>query len=389
MLLRFGTIAVDLERREVIDVLPDRSAVSTAAWLAERPSIELIARDRDGLYADASRQGAPQARQIADRFHLVQNLRAAIERQLSGLERPIRGYRANPGRLLATDGMQPGDGVGAQGEPRELTHVSGRPFLLAAFAKVRAMYDAGATVAAITRKLRLTRKIVDKWVRLECLPERARMAPKSSTPARFATHLRDRWAEGERNVRRLLQEVREQGFTGCYSRLAAFVAPWRRRSEMRPTPSSTIGTVPLDPRTGAVISPIVAAALCIKPLGMLTQHQAEKVDVLKQELPIFACMRSLAMRFRGLLRGNDLNALDKWIRDARGCGIHAMEKFAAKLRHDIDAVRNAIREPWSNGQTEGQINRLKALKRAMYGRASVALLRARMRPLREVEYHQV
>jgi len=66
--LRFGTIAVDLERREVIDVLPDRSAVSTAAWLAERPSIELIARDRDGLYADASRQGAPQARQIADRF---------------------------------------------------------------------------------------------------------------------------------------------------------------------------------------------------------------------------------------------------------------------------------------------------------------------------------
>src|SRR5271165_5151741 len=387
--LRFGTIAVDLERREVIDVLPDRSAVSTAAWLAERPSIELIARDRDGLYADASRQGAPQARQIADRFHLVQNLRAAIERQLSGLERPIRGYRANPGRLLATDGMQPGDGVGAQGEPRELTHVSGRPFLLAAFAKVRAMYDAGATVAAITRKLRLTRKIVDKWVRLECLPERARMAPKSSTPARFATHLRDRWAEGERNVRRLLQEVREQGFTGCYSRLAAFVAPWRRRSEMRPTPSSTIGTVPLDPRTGAVISPIVAAALCIKPLGMLTQHQAEKVDVLKRELPIFACMRSLAMRFRGLLRGNDLNALDKWIRDARGCGIHAMEKFAAKLRHDIDAVRNAIREPWSNGQTEGQINRLKALKRAMYGRASVALLRARMRPLREVEYHQV
>jgi|GEM_PF-4649940 len=156
-------------------------------------------------------------------FHLVQNLRAAIERQLSGLERPIRGYRANPGRLLGTDGAQPGDGVGAQGEPRELTHVSGRPFLLAAFAKVRAMYDAGATVAAITRELRLTRKIVDKWVRLESLPERARMAPKSSTPARFATYLRDRWAEGERNVRLLLQEMREQGFTGCYSRLAAFV----------------------------------------------------------------------------------------------------------------------------------------------------------------------
>jgi hypothetical protein len=104
--LRFGTIAVDLERRTVIDVLPDRSAVSTAVWLAERPSIELIARDRDGLYADASRRGAPQAKQIADRFHLVQNLRATIQRQLSGLERPIRGYRATPNRPLRTDGIQ-------------------------------------------------------------------------------------------------------------------------------------------------------------------------------------------------------------------------------------------------------------------------------------------
>jgi len=124
-----------------------------------------------------------------------------------------------------------------------------------------------------------------------------------------------------------------------------------------------------------VISPIVAAALCIKPRGMLTERQAEKVDVLKQALPIFTCMRSRTMRFRGLLRGHDPAALDNWIRDAMSCGIHA--------------VRNAIREPWSNGQTDGQINRLKALKRAMFGRASVALLCARMRPLREVDCYQV
>jgi hypothetical protein len=221
--LHYGTIAVDLERRTVIDVPSERSAVITARWLAGRPSIELIARDRDGLYADASRRGAPQAKQIADRFHLIQNLRVAIERQLSGLERPIRGYRANPDRHgVAADSLQP-DGTG-EDQAAELTHVSGRPFLLAAFAKVRAMYDAGKTVAAITRELRLTRRIVDKWVRLESLPERARMAPKSSTPSRFATYLRGRWTDGERNVRRLLQKVREQGYTGCYSRLAAFVA---------------------------------------------------------------------------------------------------------------------------------------------------------------------
>jgi transposase len=215
------------------------------------------------------------------------------------------------------------------------------------------------------------------------------MAPKSSTPAKFATYLRDRWTHGERNVRRLLQEVREQGYTGCYSQLAAFVAPWRQKAEKKPTPPSPVGILPLDPRAGGVISPIVAAALCIKPRGLLTLHQAEKVDVLKQALPMFACMRSLAMRFRGLLRGNDPDVLDDWIRDATGCGIHAMQKFAAKLSYDIDAVRNAVCEPWSSGQTEGQINRLKMLKRAMYGRAGTALLRARMRPLHDVEYHQM
>ena len=89
----YGTIVVDLERRNVIDVLPDRSAASTEAWLRNHPRIEFIARDRDGLYADGAKRGVPQACQIADRFHVVQNLRVAIERQLSRLERPIRGVR--------------------------------------------------------------------------------------------------------------------------------------------------------------------------------------------------------------------------------------------------------------------------------------------------------
>ncbi len=98
---------------------------------------------------------------------------------------------------------------------------------------------------------------------------------------------------------------------------------------------------------------------------------------------------SLAMRFPGLLRGNELDALDGWIDDAMVCGIHAMQKFAAKLRYDISAVRNAICEPWSNGQTEGQMNRLELLKRTMYRTAGGALLRARMHPLQEVEDHQM
>ena len=88
------------------------------------------------------------------------------------------------------------------------------------------------------------------------------------------------------------------------------------------------------------------------------------------------------MRFRGLLKGSDTAPLDGWLNDAASSGIHGMRQFGATLRQDLAAVRNAISEPWSNGQTEGQINRLKTLKRAIYGRARVELLRARMLPFR-------
>ncbi len=92
-------------------------------------------------------------------------------------------------------------------------------------------------------------------------------------------------------------------------------------------------------------------------------------------------MRQLAMRFRGVLRGNSLEALGKWLKDAHESGIYGMQRFARMLQSDLDAVKNALRLPWSNGQTEGQISRLKTLKRSMYGRAGVDILRARVLPL--------
>ena len=94
----------------------------------------------------------------------------------------------------------------------------------------------------------------------------------------------------------------------------------------------------------------------------------------------FAAMRALAMRFRGLLRAGSRRKLDRWIKDAQQSGIYAMQRFARTLRQDIGAVRNAVTVSWSNGPTEGHINRLKTLKRAMYGRAGVELLRARVLP---------
>jgi transposase len=104
------------------------------------------------------------------------------------------------------------------------------------------------------------------------------------------------------------------------------------------------------------------------------------MDKLKKKSDEFATMGKLAMRFRGIFRGSDTEPMDRWLSDATGLGIHGMRQFALTLQQDLAAVRNAISEPWSNGQTERQINRLKTLTRAMYGRAGVELLRARMLP---------
>jgi transposase len=113
----------------------------------------------------------------------------------------------------------------------------------------------------------------------------------------------------------------------------------------------------------------------------LTVNQAAKVDAMKNDWPEFATMRRLAMRFRGMLKSKSASKLGAWLRDAQKSGLYAMQRFARAAQRDIDAVRNAITEPWSNGQTEGQINRLKALKRTMYGRAGPELLRARLLPV--------
>ena len=120
----------------------------------------------------------------------------------------------------------------------------------------------------------------------------------------------------------------------------------------------------------------------------MTRRQMSIVDALKAGSEEFTMMRQLAMRFSGLFRGGSLEKLDEWLHDAFSCSIYTMRRFAKTLRQDKNAVQNAVTDPWSNGQTEGQINRLKTLKRSMYGRASIELLRARMLPLQDYNLHR-
>ena len=382
----YGTIIVDLERRQVVDVLADRSAATTANWFKDHPDVEVVSRDRAGLYAEAAREGAPQAKQVADRFHLLQNFRETIERQLGGYEAPIRDTRINVSGNQAASPLPvrsdcPSDAVA---QTRLIRHER-QAVRQQLFDEIRALFEGGSSIGEIARKLGLGRRRVERWVRRIDLPDRNTTASTSSTPAHFGVLLERRWAEGITKVRHLFAEIRHHGYTGSFSHLARFLAPWRNGEpslegdeQEEPAP---VHVRTLDPMTGRVISPLTAAALCVKPRGQMTVRQAANVDALKAASAEFTAMRRLAMRFRGLLRGGTAEGLDAWLIDARASGIYAMQRFTKTIRQDLEAVRNAMSEPWSNGQTEGQINKLKTLKRAMYGRAGVELLRARMMPL--------
>jgi transposase len=363
----YGTIIVDLERRTVVDVQPRRSVEETARWLQRHPEIEIVSRDRCGLYAQGTRQGAPKARQVADRFHLLQNLRDSIEQQMTNVSR-FAGRSLLPSR---------------PGECHHGTRQARREARKEMFDRVQNLHIAGKSIRDISEETGAGWLTVTKWVQSGCLQERHPMPLKPSSPSYFQEFLSRQWEAGNRLGRHLFHDIKHRGYTGSYSHLERLLAKWRRPTHGKETkpefPSEE--TKAIDPATGWQISPIVAGFLCVKPRGMLTPPQAVKVAALKQASPSFVVMRQLAMRFRGILRGNDADKLSQWLDDAQRSGIASMQRFARTLRQDLDAVRNAVTETWSNGQAEGQINRLKTLKRAMYGRASVELLRARLLPL--------
>jgi transposase len=213
------------------------------------------------------------------------------------------------------------------------------------------------------------------------------MEPKPTSPRFFAAHLQLRWAEGCHEGPRLLTEIRALGYRGCYSSMAKFLARWRdHEPELKPKSGPPISVslrqqAGVHPTVSGQISPLVAAALLSKPRPLLTGWQAAKVEALKKACPDFARMRSLVMSFRGILQSGKAATLARWMKKAVGSGIYGMKRFVRKLNHDLAAVKNALRESWSNGPVEGHINRLKTLKRQMYGRAGFELLRARLLPM--------
>jgi hypothetical protein len=383
----YGTILVDLERRRVADLLPDRSATTLAAWLRRRPTIEVIARDRSTEYGRGAAMGAPKATQVADRWHLLLNARQMVERWLAGAHARLRRLPAVPGGCSVRR---------AHAYPRTRAEAAAsadyRLRRMAVYEEVRRRHLAGEALLAIGRAMGLARGTVRKFAYARSFPERATRAPRPSILDRYLAHLEAWRAAGCENAMALWRELRALGFAGTHRQVHRWLADRRtaparsmpdrwRPGRPRVTPPSG------DGRPAALPSPKRLAWLLVQPTARLPAVAAATVTRVAQDGEA-AMVAALARRFTELVRAccagsrnrvkAPLEALGAWLRDARACGVPAVETFAAGLEQDGDAVRAALTTPWSNGQAEGQITRLKLLKRQMYGRAGFDLLRRRV-----------
>jgi hypothetical protein len=258
-------------------------------------------------------------------------------------------------------------------------------------------------MAVIARQLGFNRRRLDRWAKVEALPTRSPMPARPRSAEPFRAYLRQRWDAGYRNGRLLLEEIQALGYTGTHKSVNKLVSPWRAGNvayeshapfPLLPSKMSTSVTATppapshTDPKARQ-ISPQIAAALLAKPRPELTGPQGAIVDALKAGCPRYGVMRPLMLGFRSLLRQSTTPsktarttvALHRWMDRAQATGIRSLQNFVERLRRDVLAVEAAVLHRWSNGPVEGHVNRLKTIKRQMYGRAGVELLRARLIPL--------
>jgi len=366
----YGTILVDLDLRRVIDLLPDRTSESFAEWLRQHPEVVTISRDRCGLYAEGADLGAPQAQQVADRFHLILNLSATMERVLEERSRqlvlpPVEdpSLDSTPAKTCeeSTDPPEP--------EPVRLTQSQlRRQRRLERYQQVVELFNAGESQAAISRTLGMERKTVRRWLRRGEFPERKpphRPPPKVN---QFADYLQQRWNEGCHNASRLYREIRERGYAGKRAMLARLVSGWRSSGK------------PISAKAPERIAPKHAAILVTRAADKITVQQQELLDRIMVQCPDVYDLRNIALAFRAALKAVHAGPLGDWIYNAKRCEFGAVVRFAYGLQKDISAVSAAVETHWSTGQVEGQVNRLKMIKRQMYGRAGFTLLRARVLP---------
>ena len=366
--LRYGTTLCDLERGRVLDLLPDRSTGTVAAWLKRHPSVAVIARDRASVFAEAIRQGAPEASEVADRWHLLRNLGDAL-RAAVGRHRSAAAAAAKAVAMTAADTVLPV--LAAAGTKLAALRRARRTDRRERYAEVRRLREAGMPPRLIAPRIGMSQRSVERWLGAGGEPEHRR-PPVAGLVDPFRPYLERRWQEGCRDAAVLWREIRAQGFTGSSNTVRRWAEP--RRGLHVPVSATHPAAAP-TPKPWRVPSRRRCAWLLGQEPVQLTAGERAFIDHLAAAAPTLAEAGILARRLATMIRGRDDADLDGWLAAARES---ELDTLAQGLARDLAAVRAAITERWSTSPVEGQISRLKTIKRQMYGRAGYDLLRQRV-----------
>lgn len=348
----YGTLIVDLERHRPIAILESDRAEPFSEWLKAHPGIEIIARDRDESYASAGRVAAPGAIQVADRFHLVLNARDALKTLFQSRRWKLPVREVNQDTVTEIPNVN---------TPSVSTRQP-TPLKLARWQEVQKRKAAGYTMKAIAIELGMGHHTVKRYLSMESPPiiSRAR-SPTQVSP--FFPYLQKRWEEGCHNGRQLYKEIVKLGYPGKQTQVYEALLPWREGKRLH-----------LPPPQPAL--PLSRWVLCQR--DSLKPEEKDSLETILLLNPPLAVGYHLKERFLEIINQGDVNGLFCWLKEAANSGLKAFQGMAGGIQRDIDAVINALVLPWSNGQCEGQICRVKLIKRAGYGRAKLDLLRQRV-----------
>ncbi len=369
--LTYGTLIVDLERHRPVDVLPDRAADTVGQWLAARPSIEVVVRDRYEAYAAAATRGAPQARQIVDRFHLLLNLGEAVENFLftkTAVLRQVHWGNEPPDAGQAAAAAPPEEALPPWRQRLAATSQHRHQLRIEQYRRIHALHAQGVYIKDIARTVGVGRRTVYRYLHLPEPPPLKQPTRRARQPmlAPYVDYLMQRWGEGCQNAAQLWREIRARGDPGTSSPVSKLAARLRRQER------AGLRAAPLPPATQR-LTVRQARLLFLRRPGALKAAQRRVLD----RLCALDAANHLAQDFATLVRERQGARLDEWVERAAASDVKHVRRFALGLRDD-PAARAGLTESWSNGQTEGQVHRVKFVQRSMYGRAGCAFLRRRV-----------
>jgi transposase len=377
----YGTVLIDLERHQPVALLPDREGETLAQWLQAHPGVEVLTRDRSKAYADGARQGAPTATQVADRFHLLQNLAEALTQVFNLHGHDLKAVNEATGRTPHTrpDGMVVVP-VPPSAPPRhaQVQAAHSRSRRLTRHEQIWALRRQGWTGQAIAHQLHIGKTTVFRYLRSPTFREWTSKRRGHSILNPYKDLLLQYWNQGCHDARQVFQRLQQQGYRGSYATVARYAQRLRQAQGLTPRQRESSERLPVvaEPQHGQLTPRGTAWLVLRRPETRVPADEQQLAQLTAQQADLAEAV-TLARDFADLVRSRQPERLDGWLARGATSALSVLQRFAQGLRDDYAAVRAGVTLPWSNGPVEGHINRLKMLKRHMFGRAHLDLLSRR------------